>query len=169
VVGVLKQRSHRNVVDMEEHKQRAIEGTEVVNNIYLYDVALTYAVTRRFNLTVAAPFQHATRQRGTSTQVFHSSGIGDISMMGRFWLFKPPSESGQNISFGVGLKLPTGKPGLTDTTTLANGTRVTSVVDQSIQLGDGGRGIPLDIQAYKRIRKTTIYASGSYLLNPRDM
>jgi len=168
-IGLRKQRSHRHYVGTKEQTQRAADGTEVVNNIYLYDVALTYAVTRRFNLTVAVPLQHATRQRGSSTQIFHSSGIGDISVMARIWLFKPPSESGQNISFGIGLKLPTGNPGVTDTTTLANGTRVTSVVDQSIQLGDGGWGIPLDIQAYKRIKKTTIYASGSYLLNPRDM
>ena len=123
--GLRKQRSHRHFIGTEEQTQRAIDGTEVVNNIYLFDVALTYAVSRRFNLTVAAPLQHATRQRGSSTQIFHSSGIGDISVMGRLWLLKPPSESGQNISFGVGLKLPTGKPGLTDTTTLDNGTRVT--------------------------------------------
>ncbi len=120
-IGLRKQRSHRHFVGTKEQTQRAADGTEVVNNIYLYDVALTYAVTRRFNLTVAVPIQHATRQRGSSTQIFHSSGVGDISVMARIWLFKPPSESGQNISFGIGLKLPTGNPGVTDTTTLANG------------------------------------------------
>jgi hypothetical protein len=68
------------------------------------------------------------------------------------------------------LKLPTGNPGVKDTVPNANGVgTVTQNVDQSIQLGDGGWGIPLDIQAYKRIGKTTLYASGSYLLNPRDM
>jgi hypothetical protein len=166
--GLRKQRSHRHFVGTEEQTQRATNGTEVVNDLYLFDVSLTYAFTRRFNLTVAAPILHATRQRGNSPQIFHSSGIGDIFVMGRFWLLKPPSESRQNISFGVGIKLPTGKPGLLDTTTLASGARVTSVVDQSIQPGDGGWGIPLEIQAYKQIKKNTIYASGAYLLNPRD-
>jgi hypothetical protein len=163
-----KQRSHRHYVGTEEQKQRAIEGTEVVNDIYLSDVALTYAVTRRFNLTFTTLLQHSTRQRGSSTQIFHSSGIGDSAVMARFWLLKPPSESRQNISFGIGIKIPTGNPSVTDVTTLANGTRVKSVVDQSIQSGDGGWGIPLDIQAYKQIKKTTLYASGAYLLNPRD-
>jgi len=166
-VGFRKQRSHRHFVGTQEQKQRAAQGTEVVNNIYLYDVALTYAVNRRFNLTFAAPIQRATRVRGNSNQVFHSVGIGDVSVMGRMWLLKPPSESGQNISFGVGLKLPTGKPDVTDTVLTTNGP-VTSVVDQSIQLGDGGWGIPLDVQAYKRIKATTLYASGTYLLNPRN-
>jgi hypothetical protein len=168
-IGLRKQRSHRHFIGTQEQKQRAAQGTEVVNNIYLYDAALTYAVSRRFNLTVAVPFQRATRRSGSSPQVFHSTGVGDVTLMARWWLFKPPSESGQNISFGIGIKFPTGNPGVKDTVPNTNGVgTVTRVVDQSIQLGDGGWGIPLDIQAYKRFGKTTVYASGTYLLNPRD-
>ena len=167
-IGLRKQRSHRHFVGTTEQKQRAEQGTEVVNNIYLYDAALTYAINKRFNLTVAVPFQRATRRRGTSSQIFHSVGIGDISVMGRMWLFTPPTDSGQNISFGIGVKLPTGNPGVKNTTIGSNGRPVTAAVDQSIQLGDGGWGIPLDVQAYKRIGKTTLYASATYLLNPRD-
>jgi hypothetical protein len=134
----------------------------------LYDVALTYDVNHRFNLTAAIPFMKATRRRGTSPQIFHSFGFGDLVVMGRMWLFKQPSESPRNISFGVGIKFPTGKSNVTDTVLAGNGRTVTQVVDQSIQLGDGGWGIPLDFQAYKRFGKTTVYASGVYLLNPRD-
>ena len=167
-IGFRKQRSHRHFVGTEEQKQRAEQGTEVVNNIYLNDVALTYDVNRRFNITAAIPFMKATRRRGTSPQIFHSFGFGDLSVMGRMWLFKEPSEARQNISFGVGIKFPTGKSNVTDTVLAGNGRTVTQVVDQSIQLGDGGWGIPLDIQAYKRFGSTTVYASGAYLLNPRD-
>jgi hypothetical protein len=167
-VGFRKQRSHRHFVGTEEQKQRAEQGTEVVNNIYLSDVAITYNVNRRFNLTAAMPILIATRRRGTSPQIFSSEGIGDIVLIGRMWLFKQPTESPQNVSFGVGVKFPTGKPDVTDTVLAANGRTVTQVVDQSIQLGDGGWGIPLDIQAYKRFGKTTVYGSAAYLLNPRD-
>ena len=144
-------------------------GREVFKKFTLLAAALTYAVNRRFNVTVAAPIQWASRRRGTSPQIFHSVGIGDISVVGRMWLRRPPAESGWNISFGAGLKLPTGNPGVKDTVPGANGIgTVTQVVDQSIQLGDGGWGIPLDVQAYQRVGKTTVYASGTYLLNPRD-
>lgn len=167
-VGLRKQRSHRHFVGTEEQVDRELQGTEVVNNIYLYDAALTYAVTRRFNLTVAVPFQDATRRRGTSPQIFHSIGIGDITVMGRLWMVKPPSESRQNISLGIGIKLPTGKSDVMDTVPAANGNgTVTQVVDQSIQLGDGGWGIPVDVQAYKQVKATTFYASAAYLINPR--
>jgi len=137
-IGFRKQRSHRHFVGTEEQKQRAEQGTEVVNNIYLYDVALTYDVNHRFNLTAAIPFMKATRRRGTSPQIFHSFGFGDLVVMGRMWLFKQPSESPRNISFGVGIKFPTGKSNVTDTVLAGNGRTVTQVVDQSIQLGDGG-------------------------------
>jgi hypothetical protein len=166
-IGFRKQLSHRHFIGTEEQKQRAEQGTEVVNNIYLYDAALTYAVSRRFNLTVAAPIQFATRRSGSSPQIFHSNGIGDVTLLARWWLIKPPAEKGQNIQFGVGIKFPTGNSGVKDTVPAGTGT-VTKVVDQSIQLGDGGWGIPLTIQAYKAIGRTTLYASGVYLLNPRD-
>jgi hypothetical protein len=158
-VGFRKQRSHRHFVGTEEQTQRATAGTEVVNNTYLYDVALTYAVNKRFNMTVGVPFQRSTRRRGTSAQIFHSVGIGDISLTGRMWLKRPPAETGWNVSFGLGLKLPTGKKDYENTVPASSGTgTVTQNVDQSIQLGDGGWGIPLDIQAYKRIGKTTLYS-----------
>lgn len=167
-IGFRKQRSHRHFVGTEEQKERAEQGTEVVNNIYLYDVALTYEINHRFNVTAAIPVMDASRRRGTSPQIFHSFGFGDLSVMGRMWLFKEPSESPRNISFGIGIKFPTGKSNATDTVLAGNGRTVTQVVDQSIQLGDGGWGIPLDVQAYKRVGKTTVYASAVYLLNPRD-
>lgn len=135
-VGFRKQRSHRHFVGTEEQTQRAIAGTEVVNNTYLYDVAVTYAVTKRFNLTAEVPVQRSTRRRGTSPQIFHSVGIGDISVIGRTWLKRPPAENSWNVSFGVGLKLPTGNDKVQDTVPASSGTgSVTQVVDQSIQLG----------------------------------
>ena len=167
-IGFRKQRSHRHFVGTEEQKQREAQGSEVVNNVYLYDVGLSYAINRRFNLAVSVPIQRATRRSGSSRSIFHSFGIGDISVMGRMWLYPQPADSSHNVSFGVGLKLPTGKPDVTDTVVLANNTLSTRVVDQSIQLGDGGWGVPLDIQAYKRFGKTTLFFSGTYLLNPRD-
>src|SRR5262249_58928501 len=49
----------------------------------------------------------------------------------------------------------------------ATGT-VTEVVDQSIQLGDGGVGAVFDMQAYKAVKFMTFFAAGTYLLNPRN-
>jgi len=177
--GYRHQLSHRHFVGTEEQHERGEQNTEIINNINLFDVGLTYAFTPRYNLTVSVPFLVASRLRpGTldrlrgipdaPDQVFHTAGIGDISVTGRMWIIRPPAEDKQNISIGVGLKLPTGAKGAKDTVLTPAG-RVTQVVDQSIQPGDGGWGMTLDMQAFKVVGKATLFASGVYLVNPQNM
>jgi hypothetical protein len=167
-IGYRKQVSFRHFVGTVEQKEREELRTAIYNYVHLFDVGLTYAITRRTSISVGVPFMVATRFRqSTPDLATHSAGVGDISMSVRTWLLPPPAESGQNISIGVGVKFPTGKPDVRDTVTTAAGP-ATQVVDQSIQLGDGGTGIVLDMQAFKRVWQTTLYASGVYLINPRN-
>ncbi|HZS06109.1 MAG TPA: hypothetical protein VFD58_14815 [Blastocatellia bacterium] len=176
-IGYRSQRSARHFVGTVEQKQRQELGTAIVNNIHLFDVALSYTVTPRITLAVGVPIMYAKRKRpgaldlprvqNSPDQIFHSVGIGDMSVGARMWLIRPPSESRQNIAFGVSFKLPTGKPDVTDTVMTANGP-VTQVVDQSIQLGDGGTGVAFDVQAYKAVKFVTFFGAGTYLLNPRN-
>jgi hypothetical protein len=131
-------------------------------------MSIGYALTPRVTLTASVPIMFAKRKSGrTPDRIFHSNGIGDISLGARMWLIRPPSESRQNIAFGVGIKLPTGKPDVTNTFMTAAGP-VTSVADQSIQLGDGGVGAVFDLQAFKAVKFMTFFASGTYLVNPRN-
>jgi hypothetical protein len=174
-IAFRKQRSHRHFVGTVEQKQREEQHTEIVNDIYLWDVAVTYNFNPRTSLSVSVPIQNATRvsparfnAAGVQTSpkaVSHGSGIGDISVSGRVWLLDPGRERPphQNISFAFGVKLPTGNEGVTD---VVNGR--TTVVDQSIQVGDGSWGIALGTDMYKRVWRTTLYGSGLYLFNPRD-
>lgn len=177
--GFRKQRSHRHFVGTVEQKNREEEGTEIVNDIYLFDLGLTYNLTARSSLTVSMPFQHATRvsparfnSAGVQTSpkvVSHGVGIGDMSVGGRIWVLDPAREDRprHNIAFGLNLKLPTGNEGVKDTVDSATGPRVV-VVDQSIQLGDGGWGLTLSTDMYKRLGQFTAYGSGMYLFNPRN-
>jgi len=160
--------SHRHFVGTEEQKQRATGRSEVNNIIHLFNVAATYDVNPRFSVSVTVPLFFANRySERTPGQVTSANGIGDITVVGRMWLLRPPVESRQNISFGIGVKFPSGKPDATDTVNTTLGP-VKRIVDQSIQPGDGGYGLVLDFQGYKAIKRTTLYASGVYLLNPRN-
>jgi hypothetical protein len=166
-VGYRKQYSFRHFVGTVEQHERVEQRSAIVNDIHLFDVGITYGLTRRTSFSLGVPFMHATRFRmSTPDRATHSAGLGDISMSVRTWLLPAPSESGQNISIGVGVKFPTGKPDVRDTVITSTGT-TTQVVDQSIQLGDGGTGLVLDMQAFKNVWRTTLYASGVYLINPR--
>jgi hypothetical protein len=73
---------------------------------------------------------------------------------------------------GLGLKLPTGdKNAEDDVWVFNNATRtletVRRPVDQSIQPGDGGLGVVAEVQAFKGVGSLTLFASASYLFNPK--
>ncbi len=108
----------------------------------------------------------ASRTSSRSGRVVHSKGIGDMIISARTWLWRPPTESRQNITVGFGVKLPTGKPDVQDTVYTLQGP-VTSTVDQSIQLGDGGWGTVGSTEMFKVVKRATSYASGIYLSNPQ--
>jgi hypothetical protein len=155
--------SHRHFVGTDEQEQRATQMSEVNNIIHLFNLSVNYEITPRFSLAATVPLFFAERYgQSTPQNATHASGIGDISVGGRMWLLRPPVESRQNVSFGVGVKLPTGNKAATDT---VNG--VTRIVDQSIQPGDGGYGLVLDFQSFKAVKSVTLIASGVYLANPK--
>jgi hypothetical protein len=93
-----------------------------------------------------------------------------MSVGAKFWIWRPPTESHQNIQVGFSLKLPTGKPNVTSLITgTATPSTAPTTVDQSIQLGDSGTGLAFDYLAYKALpARFTLFSTGVYLLNPKN-
>jgi hypothetical protein len=78
--------------------------------------------------------------------------------------------SARNLSLGLGLKIPTGKADATDTFVDIKGLNsATKPVDQSVQPGDGGWGVQVEMQGFTQIRRMFVFGSANYLLNPRNM
>ena len=86
-----------------------------------------------------------------------------MSIGARFWLFRPPTETRQNIQFGFGIKLPTGDPNVTNLVEL----NIINV-DQSIQEGDSGTGVSVEYMAYKSMQRFTLFSTGAWLMNPKN-
>jgi hypothetical protein len=152
-----------------EQKQRELLRNQIENIYHLIDVGVERQLTPRWSVSASLPILFAHRN-----QLYQPSGrfvvnsIGDASVGARAWLFKPPTESGDNIGIGMSLKLPTGKYNATGPA-ISGGLPIIATADQSIQAGDGGTGVAVDIQAYKRIYfSTEVYFSGVYLFNPRN-
>ncbi|MEZ5401694.1 MAG: hypothetical protein R2729_18620 [Bryobacteraceae bacterium] len=168
--GYRYQPSFRHFIGTVEQKQREINRNQIYNLYHLLDFSLERQITPRWSAGVSVPVLFAHRNQlypPRGRQVVNS--IGDISFGGRAWVFKPPTESGDNISIGAFLKVPTGKYNATATATTAQGQVITATADQSVQAGDGGVGVAVDLQAYKRIMwQTEIYFAGLYLFNPRN-
>lgn len=179
--------SYKHFIGTEEQKQRVIDGTNVINDQHSAELGLSYQITNRFSVSVNLPFsindrsslyEHYGNSVATNPQQlrFHtgSKGIGDARVTANYWLFNPAKHLKQNMMVGLGLKLPTGNYNVQDKfhRRNADGTdyTITKAVDQSIQLGDGGLGVNVEVQGYVQVRPTTtFYYNGFYLFSPKDV
>ncbi|MSV27750.1 MAG: hypothetical protein EXQ52_03270 [Bryobacterales bacterium] len=169
-LGYRWQDSNRHFVGDVEQPQRMLLDTQQENKIHLFDLALSYRVSRRWSVNFSAPVMDADRINHRTKGVTEVTGLGDMSVGAKFWVFRPPTESRQNIQVGFSLKLPTGKPNATSAITgTPTPSNTVTTVDQSIQLGDAGTGFSVDYLAYKALpRRFTLYSTGVYLFNPRN-
>ena len=170
----LRANDHYNGIQFQETRKEI--GNYVINKQQAYDLSATYTITERWSASFSVPYVEASwgiplpaqRPLGPrSTQ--DGRGVGDIILSSHYWMFDPAKHPRGNLSLGLGVKAPTGNDDVHDTYPVFNGTNPTSkAIDQSVQPGDGGWGAVVDIQGYKSWKSVTWYASGTYLINPRD-
>jgi hypothetical protein len=180
-------RSFRHFVgSVEQNAENAAKGlaerdrasSNVINHVHQPSFGVSYGLTDRFSVSADLPYFHAHRRSPgpptgrNPTFVTRASGISDLTLTGRYWLADPAKHHGWNVGVGFGLKLPTGNDRAEDDflVRVENGVRITEVrpVDQSIQPGDGGFGFVPEIQAFKAFGRYVAFASGTYLVNPRE-
>lgn len=169
-VGYRFQPSSRHFIGTVEQKQRELANNQIQNTYHLIDISVERQLTRRWSVNTSLPLLFAHRNQLYNPRGdYRVRGIGDMTVGGRRWLFRSPTESGGNIAIGMSLKLPTGKSDARGAALDAGGHTVLAVADQSIQAGDGGTGFAIDIQAFRPIPlRAMAYFTGSYLFNPRD-
>jgi hypothetical protein len=106
-------------------------------------------------------------------QKLNAAGIGDLLLIARSWVVKPNHSPRQNLSFGVGLKLPTGNWRVQDIYADATG-RVydRKPVPLTIMPGDGGIGIYVEGYGFKSmqwpVKGSTYFAYGNYVITPQN-
>ena len=169
-------KSFRHFRGTEEEADRVANETEVVNNAHAWDFFITYGITDRLYASATLPFvintrsslyEHGRNERNTT----FSRGLADVRMGVGYWVFNPANNPNGNLALGLGVKLPTGNYNASDIfyNVGPEGSPQVRPVDQSIQPGDGGFGITLDFQLYKKIfTDFYLYAGGFYLINPRE-
>jgi hypothetical protein len=175
------QRSFRHFVGTKEQVNREEDGSQVINKINQAEIGVRYNFDDVWSVSVGIPYLIAQRSSPirdanrvvVDRSISHATGVGDITVVTRRLLWHPRDHPDGNISLGVGIKLPTGQDSVTDTMTrIVNGQRVNSIetVDQSIQPGDGGFGVVIDLQTFQRLGHSgfALYGSGTYLINPSN-
>lgn len=179
--GYRYQRSDRHFRGTHEEPDRQAEGSEVINTVSLMDLGVRYYVNPRFSLSLGIPYLYADRSSPirdsdrtvVDRSVVGSRDLGDITLVGRYLLWDPVTRPRGNVSVGLGIKFPTGDYDVEDTRERLgdDGERIRTMqtVDQSIQPGDGGWGVVVDLSAFRQLGASgeyAAYASGAYLINP---
>ncbi len=172
--------------DVEE-KNRVEEGTQVENLTHAVDLGLSYGLSTRFGLALNVPLIYYDRSSlyehyGNSVTAnptrarFNTGakGIGDMRLTANYSLFNPAKASKGNIAIGLGVKMPTGNYNVQDEfhrrTAAGRDSVITRAVDQSIQLGDGGWGLNMELSAFRQLfARGSLVFNGFYLVNPRNV
>jgi hypothetical protein len=177
-------KSYKHFVGKEEQKHRVEEGTEVINHSLNWDFTLTKTLNKYWSLSVNLPIISNVRSSmyehyGNSSlnpnarNNTKSFGIGDVRFTAYRWVFDPAKSHKGNLQVGLGIKFATGDYEVTDYfhKLKSNGgdSTVLGPVDQSIQLGDGGTGIALELNGYRNFGpRFGVYGNFYYLANPRE-
>lgn len=169
-------KSFRHFVGKQEQYQRIDQlHNNVINKVVTQDFTFTRVFNSRWSLAVDIPFADNSRSQLNQTPgtrfSTHTFGLGDIRATGYYWLFNPEKAHNFNVQVGLGAKFATGGYNLQDYFLQKDGTtRLLGPVDQSIQLGDGGTGVSLEINTfYNTSGKFGFYGNFYYLANPRDV
>ncbi|HVW61234.1 MAG TPA: hypothetical protein VHC48_14385 [Puia sp.] len=168
-------KSFRHFVGRDEQKQRMAQQTEVINHQYTLDLALYRVLNPRWSIMLDMPIEANTRSSlyehsNLGRFQTHSFGIGDIRLAVYRWVLDPVKMPRGNVQVGLGLKLPTGSYNYLDYFHLTDSTKRLGAVDQSIQLGDGGTGVTLELNAFYNFSPAiSVYGNFYYLSNPREV
>ena len=98
--------------------------------------------------------------------------MGDLQVVALKWLLKPSIKQNGNIQVGLGIKFPTGDYKKQGYFYRNDTTRVLSLLNPSIQLGDGGTGIVAELNTFYFFgpqKKIGLYGNFYYLINPTDI
>ena len=172
-------RSFRHFRGKEEEEERVEEGTEVINHDNSLLIGINYTANRRFSFGLTIPYmyidrsslyEHYGNQPGNPRFHTQSQGIGDMRLTG---YYSAVQGSRLYLLVGLGVKLPTGNYRVKDNfhklDSEGQDSLVYKVVDQSIQLGDGGFGAIVEFDANYNFNKGfSAYATGLYMANPRN-
>lgn len=180
-------RSFRHFKSDTEQKERLEKNTEVINYAHSLDLGVTYGITNRLSVSANLPLIYYDRSSlyehyGNSETAnpehkrFNTGaqGIGDARLSAAYWVFNPEKHHNYNLSVGLGVKLPTGNENVQDEfhrrkATDGGDSIITKAVDQSIQLGDGGVGVSLELQGFVALAsRGSLYFNGFYMSNPRE-
>lgn len=168
-------KSYKHFVGTAEQKQRVDEESNVINHAYELDITAIRTLNRRWSVAMTLPILSFGRSSlyehdGKTRHSTHSFGIGDARFSAYRWMLDPKASHKGNVQISAGIKLPTGNYNYQDYFFKKADSIILGPVDQSIQPGDGGTGITLELNTFYNFNhKIGLYGNFFYLCNPREV
>ncbi|NND32133.1 MAG: transporter [Saprospiraceae bacterium] len=175
-------KSFRHFRGAHEEKHRIAEGTEVINRSSLLDLSISLGLSERIYASLTLPFvihsrssmyEHGGNPPGGlgERHSTRSHGLADLRIATGYWLRDPAQHFKSNYGLALGIKFPTGNFKFVDQFYNQGENRNEireTVVDQSIQPGDGGTGFTLEGQSFHALSDHLLLSSNLYyLINPQ--
>jgi len=140
---------------------------------HTFNLFARYSLNQRWSFIMNVPiiyleesFYHADNIRH---YMYPGVQLGDIRISANYWLFKPDTARKGNLAVGLGIKIPTANERVQGHWYTPTGPEPRDL-DIAQQPGDGGWGIILESYWIQRLSEHfSLYASGFYLINPRNM
>ncbi|NDD16295.1 MAG: hypothetical protein EB092_04730, partial [Chitinophagia bacterium] len=173
-------KSYKHFNGTDEQTQRVDEQTDVRNFSRTLDISLLRKVNEKWSIGFDLPlvynersslYEHVGSAIGNPRFSTFSQGIGDIRIAAYKWLIAPRIGAKGNLLAGIGLKMPTGNFKSEDIFHYKLGSSILTrkgPVDQSIQPGDGGWGMTIELNAFRQLNNSlSTYGNVYYLINPK--
>jgi hypothetical protein len=173
-------KSYKHFNGTDEQTQRVLDETDVRNYSKAMDIFLVRKINEKWSIGINLPilsnertslYEHVGNVKGNPRFSTFSQGIGDIRITAYKWLMPPRPGAKGNLLGGIGLKMPTGNYKAVDVFYYKLGTNILTrkgPVDQSIQLGDGGWGLTLELNGFRQLNNAfSVYSNVYYLINPK--
>ena len=146
---------------------------------YSLDIGVTRLLPNGWSLDLSFPVSSNSRntnsEHGGANTTRHTTrtfGTGDLQFIANKWLLKPSEKQRGNIQLGLGIKFPTGDYRKQGYYYRNDTTRILSLINPAIQLGDGGTGIITQLNTFYFLgskKRMSLYGNFYYLINPTDI
>jgi len=173
-------KSYKHFNGTDEQTQRVAEQTDVRNFSRTMDISLVGKLNEKWSIGFDLPivynersslYEHVGSTMGSPRFSTFSQGIGDMRVTAYKWLIAPKPGAKGNLLGGIGLKMPTGNYNAQDVFHYKLGSSILTrkgPVDQSIQPGDGGWGLTLELNGFRQLNNAfSVYGNAYYLINPK--
>lgn len=160
-------------IGTEPQHQYKEQGLNSNFHHHSFNLSTRYSVNQRLSFTLNVPlmtvFDSDIHYDGLRHTQKSGLQLGDMRIVGNYWLKDPLTAEKGNIAVGFGFKLPTAKEDLQGTFYNFDGQPTTRDYDIALQPGNGGFGIITELSWFQPFNEQfSLMVNAHYVISPKN-